>query len=53
MPAKKMTIVSIITLNSNNKIYGIDADGGLWVLEPDASVPLWKYLLDSPTVSKE
>jgi len=44
----KVKVNMIITLNSNNKIYGLDDRGGLWVLEPD-SVPLtWKFLLDSP-----
>jgi hypothetical protein len=46
----KVKVNMIITLNSNNKIYGLDADGRLWVLEPDSVPLMWKFLLDSPEV---
>jgi hypothetical protein len=52
---KKMALhtaqmIVMVTLNTNNKIYGLDNEGRLWILEPD-SIPLkWKLLLLSPLV---
>ena len=44
----KAKMKSIITIPTNNKIYGLDEQGNLWVCEPDGKPPKWIYLQTDP-----